>query len=88
MGSADSFSEFVLMTPQIIKNQTSPHLMIHAVPSAYGDKKAVDTQIFLDLMRANQAHVESEFVNGTHHLHMIKPKEISELVFEFLNKLK
>lgn len=88
MGSADSFSEYVLMSPHIIRNQTSPNLMIHAVPPAYGDKKAVDTHVFLDRIRANEkARIESVFLNGTHHLHMIKPKETSEVIFDFLNKL-
>lgn len=77
------------MTNHLIKNQESPHLMLHSVPFAYGEKKGEDTIIYLDRIRAEgKAPVESVFIDGTHHFHMMKPKETSEHCWNFLKRLK
>ena len=88
MASAESFSDFALMCEHVIKNQERPHLMIHSAPFAYGQNKGADTIIFCDRIRAQEkAPVESVFFKGTHHLHMMQPKEVSEICWNFLKRL-
>lgn len=89
MGSWAGFTDFLLMSNYVIRNQKSPHLMIHSTPFAYGERKAEDTIMFLDRIRAEgRAKIESVFFDGNHHFHMIKPKQVSEICFNFLKRHK
>lgn len=85
----EHFSEFEIMMPYILKNQKAPHLMNHAVPPSYGKEKSVEIRLYVDKIKAgSKSKIETVFLNGTHHFHMIKPKETCEIILEFLNRLK
>lgn len=36
----------------------------------------------------SRVKIKTSVIDGTHHFHMIKPKETAQVIFEFLNKLQ
>lgn len=87
MGSPDHYSDFVFIVPHI--KFTSPVLSMHASPPSYGEVKGANTlRLVEEIRERSSAILESVFVEGTHHFHMIKPKETSDIILNFLNKIK
>jgi hypothetical protein len=60
-------------------------LFIHAEPCYYGQRVANNTMTILEQIKCN---VEFVKVNGSHHFHMIEPKQTAVKVLAFLSKLK
>jgi hypothetical protein len=78
--TADSFQDY-------IKN---PALFVYAWPPSYGERSYKSTIDFVGNMKATSKHTLDmvEFNGGTHHFHMIDPKKTSELILDFLEKIK
>lgn len=68
------------------KNMTAPTLYVHSIPAIFGDAIMVNTEIYKKKI-SQSSYFESLYVDGSHHLHMVKPKETAEIVFNFLNKI-
>lgn len=73
----------------MVKSINVPTLFIHATPPFYGTELAQKTEKFINEIKINSnALFESVFIEGSHHLHMIKVKETSSVILNFLEKLK
>lgn len=89
MSHRDHYIDFVNLLPEICRFLRAPGLIIHAIPASYGDQSLVDTLKIIDeINEKSKTHIEKQTFNGTHHFHMINPKETSERVLKFLDKLK
>ena len=54
-----------------------------------GEQSVADTLDLLEqINQESQTSVQLKTFNGTHHFHMINPRETACLVFEFLDNLK
>lgn len=85
--NSDHYGEFVFIKPHIKLN--APLLTIHSVPPSYGQEKGENTLKVIEKLRADSlSFVETVFLDGSHHLHMTKPKEAANVVLNFLNKIK
>lgn len=87
MGSPDHYGDFVFLIPHI--KIEAPLLSLHAVPASYGDVKGKNTRALVEKIRQKSSGiVESGYIEGSHHFHMIKPKQTAEIIVNFLNKIK
>ena len=85
--NSDHYGEFVFIKPHI--KLTAPLLTIHAVPPSYGEEKGENTLRNIEKLGQNSlSFVETVFLDGSHHLHMTKPKEAAQIILNFLNKIK
>ena len=86
------FDHYLVMTyliPEMLKGIDIPWLMIHADPPAYGERPAKTTMDFLKKIEAtSKTSIQFEIFKGTHHFHMIQPKETAEIVLKFIDKIK
>ena len=63
----------------------SPLLFIYAVPASYGERKFKRTVEFFQRLRHRKL-IKMLPMKGTHHFHMLKPRETSELISDFIEK--
>ena len=85
--STDHYSEFVLIGSHMRKNLTAPTLYVHAIPATFGREVLENTEIYKRKISQNAEYTESLFVEGSHHLHMVKSKEAAQIVLNFLDKI-
>ena len=89
MSSRDHYIEMVQMLPEASKYLTAPTFCIHADPPSYGEQALNDTLKFIENINVgSRTKIELSTMKGTHHFHMIKPKETAEMFFKFLDKIK
>lgn len=89
MGVRDHYTDFVQLLPDIKKNLSCPVIVIHANPASYGQESLDNTVKFLqNINEESKAQVQIKTMNGTHHFHMIKPKETAAILLKFLDDLK
>lgn len=62
-----------------------PYLFIKAKGSKYFEDKKYLHEV-IDMLKANNPHFEWHLVDGTHHLHLTTPENISQRIVEFFNK--
>jgi pimeloyl-ACP methyl ester carboxylesterase len=89
MSLRDHYTELLLLVDEMKKTFKIPALVLHVNPPSYGEKATQFTIEFVNEMRSksNNDQILMRQLEGTHHVHMIRPKEVSEIVFEFLDKL-
>jgi len=64
-------------------------LILLAKPAAFGEAYFNDTFKLIERVNTeSKTKYEIEVVHGTHHFHMMKPKETAVLLLKFLEKLK
>ncbi|CAF1104323.1 unnamed protein product, partial [Brachionus calyciflorus] len=87
--SLDHYIQFYYLLPEIMRNVNAPILSIHADPPSFGEDAVNSTIQFLKKINQNSKNrIEFTKILGTHHFHMIKPKETSEIIHKFFNKIK
>jgi hypothetical protein len=89
MSLRDHYVDFKIIVPEIVSSLSAPVLFVHAEPASYGDLAEKDTMKLIDSIEQNsKSKIEKLKINGTHHFHMINPKETSILIHQFLDKIK
>lgn len=89
MSLRDHYIEVVQLRPEIAKRLIAPTLCIHADPPSYDELALLDTLKTIDLINeGSKTKIELLKFKGTHHFHMISPKETAELILKFLDKIK
>lgn len=89
MSNRDHYIEIVQLLPEIAKYLTAPTMLIHATPASYGDRALKDTLKTINIINdGSRTKIELAEFEGTHHFHMIKPKETAEILLKFLDRLK
>lgn len=89
MSNRDHYIEIVQLLPEIAKYLTAPTICIHAMPASYGDRALEDTlKTISKINDGSRTKIELAEFEGTHHFHMIKPKETAEILLKFLDRLK
>jgi hypothetical protein len=89
MSIRDHYLDFVVLFPEVKKYLAAPSLMIHANPPSYGKQSLDDTLGLIDQINSDsKTKVKKLVFEGTHHFHMINPRETSVMILEFLDSLK
>jgi hypothetical protein len=89
MSLRDHYIDFKIIVPEIISSLSAPVFFIHADPPSYGEIAEKDTLQLIDSISQNsKSKISKAKLKGTHHFHMIAPKETSILIHQFLDKLK
>lgn len=89
MSVRDHYVDIAYIWPEIRKSLTAPVLVIHAKPASYGEQSLTDTlDLCEQINQESQTSVQLKTFDGTHHFHMINPRETACLLFEFLDSLK
>ncbi|RNA00232.1 putative serine hydrolase [Brachionus plicatilis] len=84
----DHYLDMSYLLPEIIKGIDVPWLMIHADPPAYGERPATTTMNFMKQIEKNsKTSIQYEVFKGTHHFHMIQPKETAEIILKFIDRI-
>ncbi len=89
MDQRDHYLEPVSLIPEMKRKFTPPALVITVVPASYGEKKQEYTlRLFEETKEelGDRCDIEIVKMNGTHHFHMIKPKEVAQVVIQFLDR--
>jgi hypothetical protein len=81
------FGEFIQIVPEIALQV--PMINMYAYPPSYGQSAFDKTQFLMDFLSEKSKYkIDFKKVDGSHHFHMIKPKETAELIFKFLDSYK
>lgn len=87
MSSRDHYIDFLILERDMTTRFSPPALMIHADPPSYGQRALDATMKYLIGINENsKTKIELTKMDGTHHFHMIKPKETAEMIHKFLDK--
>ena len=79
--------EFAGIYDSLFTILTSPILLIYATPPPYGPKLFEQIMQIMSKIKDNgKASVELVPLDGTHHLHMLKPAEAAPHLLKFLNE--
>lgn len=89
MSERDHYVDIRTIFPDVSKFLTTPALNILSDPPSYGKQTQDDTMRCIDLINEkSNTEIIIKYLNGTHHVHMIKPKEMVSIILEFLDSLK
>lgn len=89
MGNRDHYLDLVTLFPEIKKKLSVAALQIYANPPAFGQQSYEDTVGLVEKINKNSmTEIKTKTFEGTHHFHMIKPKETAAIILEFLDNLK
>ena len=89
MSLRDHYVEFIVLFPEIHARLKAPTLIVHALPPYYGEKALQGTYKLLAGVdeHSTSANIEFRTIDGTHHVHMLKPRETAALVLDFFHKV-
>ena len=88
MDRRDHYLESLMLFSDLKQGIKSPVLFMTVLPASYGDKKRDYTLRVVEAIMNESKNEKIEILemNGTHHVHMIKPKEVTAEVIKFLDK--
>ncbi|CAF0900840.1 unnamed protein product [Brachionus calyciflorus] len=88
VGVVDHYIDMIYLLPEMRKNLKAPWLVIHADPPSYGERAGeITTKFIKDIEKESNTKIQYETFKGTHHFHMIYPKETAEIIYKFLDNL-
>jgi hypothetical protein len=87
MSLRDHYVDFMMLFPEISVRLKAAALVVHALPPYYGENSLQSTYKLLSgINQHSKSHIDFLTISGTHHVHMLKPRETAALVLDFFHK--
>ena len=84
----DYHAEYAGIYECLFEHLNHPVLLVYATPAPYGEKLFKEIMhIMSQIETRSKSTVETIPIDGTHHFHMLKPIETSELLIRFFDKV-